>query len=57
MANPNKTVAAFRARIGADPKAVKARNERADRDPMIADMAKFQRGEMTAEEFARKWNK
>lgn len=55
MAKPNKTVAAFRARVGRDPKAVEATNERMSNDPMVADMAKFQRGEMSAEEFERKW--
>lgn len=55
MANPNKTVGAWRAKVGVDPKTVAARNERIDKDPMIADMARFQAGQMTAEEFKQKW--
>jgi len=57
MANPNKTVAAHRARIGRDPKSVQAASERMAKDPMVADMARFQKGEMSAEEFQRKWSK
>jgi hypothetical protein len=56
MAKPNKTVAAFRAKRGRDPKAVAAAEARMAADPMVADMAKFQRGEMTAEEFQTKWS-
>lgn len=57
MSKPNKTVAAFRARVGRDPKAVAATEKRMQADPMVADMGKFQRGEMSAEEFQRKWSK
>jgi hypothetical protein len=56
MANPNKTVAAFRARAGRDPKAVEAANARFEADPMTRDMRAFQAGDMTAEEFRRRWN-
>ncbi len=56
MANPNKTVAAFRARAGRDPKAAAAVSARQDADPMVQDMARFQAGEMTTAEFEAKWS-
>lgn len=57
MANPNKTVAAFRAKMGRDPKAVEASNARAAADPMVADMKAFQEGRMSAEAFMAKWDR
>lgn len=56
MSKPNKTVAAFIAKQPRDPRVIAAQNERAAEDPMIIDMGKFQRGEMTAEEFQSKWD-
>lgn len=57
MANPNRTVAKFMAKQGRNPKAVEASNARAAASPFVQDMGKFQRGEMTAEEFRAKWEK
>lgn len=54
MANPTRTVAIHRAKIGRDPKAIQATSDRMAADPMVIDMGKFQRGEMTAEEFKQK---
>lgn len=57
MANPNKTVAAFIAKQPRDPRVVEANAKRAAESPFVQDMGKFQRGEMTAEEFRAKWEK
>lgn len=37
MANPNRTVAKFRAKAGRDPKAVEGANRRLAADPMMED--------------------
>lgn len=55
MAKPNKTVGAFRAKFGRDPKVVEAVDARMASDPMVQDMTRFQSGEMSAEEFKAKW--
>ncbi len=55
MAKPNKTVAAWRRKVGRDPKAIEATNKRMEASPMVADMKLFQEGKMTAEEFTLKW--
>jgi len=55
MAKPNKTVGAFRAKFGRDPKVVEAVDARMAADPMVQDMTRFQSGEMSAEEFKAKW--
>jgi len=57
MANPNVAIRNARAKIGKDPKVVQAANERMMADPMVVDMGKFQRGEMSAKEFQRKWQR
>jgi len=56
MANPNVAIRNARAKIGKDPKAIQAANDRMKADPMVIDMGKFQSGEMSAEEFQRKWS-
>ncbi len=55
MANPNVSIRNARAKIGMNPEAVKAAHDRQMASPMVVDMGKFQRGEMTAEEFQKKW--
>jgi hypothetical protein len=54
MANPNRTVAIHRAKVGIKPHVAEAIHQRQMNDEMVVDMGKFQRGEMTAEEFRQK---
>lgn len=55
MANPNRTVAEFRRKVGRDPKVTEAVMKRQLEGEFCQDMDKFQRGEMSAEEFKAKW--
>lgn len=57
MANPTRTVAIYRAKVGRDQRAIQATADRMAADPMVIDMGKFQRGEMTAEEFKQKYER
>ena len=43
--------------VDPDPKAVEATKRRLANDPMMADLERFQRGEMTAEEFMAKYDR
>lgn len=52
MANPNKSARGS----GWSPKAAANRQRRFEESPMAADMAKFQSGEMSAEDFRRKYD-
>jgi len=52
MANPNKTAGRF-LKPGAEVRA--ARREAFCQTDMAQDMARFQRGEMSADEFRQKW--
>lgn len=54
MANPNKTVARFMAKRGRDPRVAEATAKRMAETDFFKDMAAWQRGEMTAEEFQRR---
>lgn len=56
MAKPNKTAARFYARQGRDPRVSESIAKMHAESPMVVDMGKFQRGEMTAEEFRAKWD-
>lgn len=53
MAKPNKTA---RGSFVMSPEARAARDARVQSSPMVVDMGRFQRGEMTAEEFRAKWD-
>ena len=56
MCKPNRTVARIMQGAPRDPRVVAATNARMDAEPMVQDMGRFQRGEMTAEEFRAKWD-
>lgn len=53
MAKPNKSARGS----GASEAARRGRNERVAADPMMQDMAAFQRGDMSAEDFRAKWER
>ena len=50
MAKPNKTVAAYRAKVGPKPEVVAARLERMKNTPSYKIMDAVSNGEMTVEE-------
>lgn len=52
---PNKTVGAFRDKFGRDPAAVEATATRQAASEMVKDLDKVERGDMTREEFKKKW--
>ncbi len=56
MCKPNRTVARIMQGAPRDPRVVAAHNARMEADPVFKDMAKFQAGEMTADEFRAKWD-
>jgi hypothetical protein len=56
MANPNRTVARIMQGAPRDPRVVASINARMAAEPMVQDMAKFQSGEMSADEFRAKWD-
>ncbi len=56
MANVSNKMRDWKMRQGIDPKAAEAARKRIEQEPMVQDMERFQRGEMTAAEFAAKWD-
>jgi hypothetical protein len=53
MANPNKSARGS----GKTPASRAAAAERTAESPFVQDMGKFQRGEMSADDFCRKWER